>query len=81
MLLANTSVAHLIASSLPEQSLLRRHEPPLERRIEGFVKRAEKLGYKMDGSSAGALQKSFEGVKDVEAALCLELLKKKAMTS
>jgi protein SSD1 len=33
MLLANTSVALLIASALPEQALLRRHEPPIDRRI------------------------------------------------
>jgi protein SSD1 len=33
MLLANTSVAHIIANGLPEQALLRRHEPPIERRI------------------------------------------------
>lgn len=80
MLLANISVAHLIACSLPEQSLLRKHDAPAERRIAGFVKRAEKLGYQMDGSSAGALQKAFESVTDAEAVLCLELLRQKAMT-
>lgn len=35
MLLANTSVARIVANGLPEQSLLRRHEAPLERRIVG----------------------------------------------
>ena len=33
MLLANISVAQFIAHGLPEQSLLRRHEPPIERRL------------------------------------------------
>ena len=33
MLLANTSVAQTIAFGLPEQSLLRRHEAPIERRV------------------------------------------------
>jgi protein SSD1 len=80
MLLTNISVAHIIACSLPEQSLLRKHDAPAERRIEGFVKRALRLGYEMDGSSAAALQKSFEGVTDAEAELCLDLLRKKAMT-
>ncbi|OCF35764.1 hypothetical protein I316_02256 [Kwoniella heveanensis BCC8398] len=79
MLLANTSVAHVIANGLPEQAILRRHEAPIERRLEGFVKRAQKLGFEMDATSAGTLQKSFERVQDKEAALCLELLKKKAM--
>ncbi|WVQ80029.1 hypothetical protein IAT38_002130 [Cryptococcus sp. DSM 104549] len=79
MLLTNMSVAHVIASGLPEQALLRRHEAPLERRLDGFVKRAAKLGYEMDSTSAGTLQKSFDKVEDKDAALCLDLLKKKAM--
>ncbi|WWD19349.1 hypothetical protein CI109_103808 [Kwoniella shandongensis] len=79
MLLANTSVAQVIANGLPEQSILRRHEAPIERRLDGFVKRAQKLGFEMDPASAGTLQKSFEKVQDPDAALCLELLKKKSM--
>ncbi|WVW85303.1 hypothetical protein I302_107341 [Kwoniella bestiolae CBS 10118] len=79
MLLANISVAHVIANGLPEQALLRRHEAPIERRLDGFVKRAQRLGFEMDATSAGTLQRSFEGVKDKDTALCLELLKKKAM--
>ncbi|EIW68380.1 hypothetical protein TREMEDRAFT_32205 [Tremella mesenterica DSM 1558] len=79
MLLANTSIAQVIASGLPEQALLRRHEPPIERRLAGFVKRAEKLGYTFDPASAGTLQKSFEAVEDEDAAVCLELLKRKSM--
>ncbi|WVR09339.1 hypothetical protein IAU60_006405 [Kwoniella sp. DSM 27419] len=79
MLLANISVAHFIAHGLPEQALLRRHEAPIERRLDGFVKRAQKLGFEMDSTSAGTLQRSFENVKDADATLCLELLKKKAM--
>nr|XP_019011760.1 uncharacterized protein I206_03866 [Kwoniella pini CBS 10737]OCF50541.1 hypothetical protein I206_03866 [Kwoniella pini CBS 10737] len=79
MLLANISVAHLIANGLPEQALLRRHEAPIDRRLEGFVTRAHKLGFEIDATSAGTLQKSFEGIKDMDTVLCLELLKKKAM--
>lgn len=33
MLLANLSVAGKIAAGLPEQALLRRHEPPIDRRL------------------------------------------------
>ena len=46
MLLANMSVARVIASGLPEQSLLRRHEPPIERRIVSlpiFAELAERM--------------------------------------
>lgn len=79
MLLANMSVARLIANGLQDQALLRRHESPLERRIEGFVKRAAKLGYKFDATDAGSLQKGFDAVHDTDVSLCLELLKKRSM--
>jgi exoribonuclease R len=37
MLLANMSVAQKISSAFPEQALLRRHAPPIERRLVRFV--------------------------------------------
>lgn len=46
---------------------------------DGFVKRAGKLGYKFDGTSAKTLQTGFDAIEDTDAALCLELLKRKAM--
>ncbi|KAL1407749.1 Translational repressor [Vanrija albida] len=79
MILANTSIAAVIANGLPEQALLRRHEAPIDRRIEAFVKRAKRLGYDFDATNAGTLQKSFDKVEDKEAALCLRLLGKKAL--
>lgn len=93
MLLANTAVSQVIAHGLPEQALLRRHEAPIDRRLvsgmiglvpptdgkDGFVKRAKKLGFEMDPTSAGTLQKSFDKVHDQDEAVCLELLKRKAM--
>lgn len=79
MLLTNQSVAHIIANALPEQALLRRHEPPSERRLASFVTRASKLGFDMDPTSAGTLQKSFENVVDNDSALCIDLLRKKVI--
>jgi hypothetical protein len=45
------------------------------------VDRAHKLGYHFDATSAGTLQKVFDGIsdEDKDVALCLELLKRKAM--
>lgn len=79
MLLTNQSVARIIANALPEQALLRRHEPPSERRLESFVARATKLGFDMDPTSAGTLQKSFDKVLDNDSALCIDLLRKKVI--
>ena len=79
MLLANTTVARIIANGLPEQALLRRHEAPIDRRIEGFINRAKQLGFDFDSGSAADLQKGFENITDPDTALCLELLKRRAM--
>ncbi|CAE6457234.1 unnamed protein product [Rhizoctonia solani] len=79
MILANTAVAQQIAVHLPEQALLRRHEEPIERRLAGFKERAARLGYEVDTSSAGALQRSFNAVQDPTARRLLEILCSKAM--
>ncbi len=78
MLLSNMSVAQHIAVHLPEQALLRRHDTPIERRLNTFNERAARLGYQMDTSSAGALMRSFEKITDPSARRLLELLSFKA---
>jgi len=78
MLLGNIAVAQQIAAHLPEQALLRRHDNPIERRLNAFLERAERLGVKMDVSSAGALMKSFNAITDPTARRLLELLSFKA---
>ena len=78
MLLSNIAVAQQISVHLPEQALLRRHDAPLERRLNAFVERAQRLGFKMDPSSAGALMKSFDAIPDPTARTLLELVSFKA---
>lgn len=43
-----------------------------------FMERAERLGYKLDTSSSGALMKSFDSIQDPTARRLLELLSFKA---
>lgn len=43
-----------------------------------FLERAERLGYKMDTSSPGALMRSFDSIRDPTARRLLELLSFKA---
>ncbi|CAK5262684.1 unnamed protein product, partial [Mycena citricolor] len=74
----NIAVAQQIAVHLPEQALLRRHDNPIERRLVAFTERAQRLGYQMDTSSAGALMKSFDAVADPTARRLLQLLSFKA---
>ncbi|KAA1095232.1 hypothetical protein PGT21_036761 [Puccinia graminis f. sp. tritici] len=63
MLLANSAVAKKVATGLPEQAMLRRHEAPIDRMLEGFTKRAAKMGFEVDTSSAGALMKSIKSME------------------
>ncbi|KAI7950178.1 hypothetical protein MJO28_008999 [Puccinia striiformis f. sp. tritici] len=81
MLLANSAVAKKIAAGLPEQAMLRRHEAPIDRRLEGFAKRAAKMGFEVDTSSAGALMKSMNSMRQAGKAshFVLQLLSTKAM--
>ena len=43
MLLANMSVARMVAGAFPERALLRRHPPPNERKIQDLSHLAEEL--------------------------------------
>lgn len=74
MLLANISVANKIASHFFDEALLRRHQSPIERRMVDFVALAEKLGYHIDASSAGSLQRSLQEVKIREVQHVLKVL-------
>ncbi|KAI0268262.1 RNB-domain-containing protein [Gloeopeniophorella convolvens] len=78
MCLTNMMVAQQIAVALPEQALLRRHDIPIDRRLNLLVERAERLGYTLDVSSAGALMRSFDTVEDPTARGILQLLSRKA---
>ncbi|TFK55930.1 RNB-domain-containing protein [Heliocybe sulcata] len=77
MFLGNVSVAQQIAVQLPEQALLRRHDSPGERRLKAFLERAERLGYKLDASSAGTLMRSLESITDPVARRAIEILLRK----
>ena len=78
MLLTNITVAQHIAVHLPEQALLRRHDTPIERRLNNFVERAKRLGVDMDITSSGAMMRSFDAIKDPMTRKLLELLSFKA---
>ena len=79
MLLTNIAVAQQIAHHLPEQALLRRHEEPIERRLNIFKERATRLGYTFDTSSAGAFMRSFDAIENKDACELLQIIAYKAM--
>ncbi|KAI9477832.1 MAG: hypothetical protein EXX96DRAFT_568371 [Benjaminiella poitrasii] len=81
MLCANISVAKKILSVYPDEALLRRHEDPLERRLDQFIKVTEVLGIDFDAYSAGSLQESFDKihnkvVKDILLVLVIRTMQR-----
>ncbi|KAI0750788.1 RNB-domain-containing protein [Daedaleopsis nitida] len=78
MLLTNMAVAQQVAVHFSEQAMLRRHDSPIERRLNAFVERAARLGHKIDTTSVATLMKSLEAVEDPTARQILELFLQKA---
>ncbi|KAL0046957.1 hypothetical protein WJX82_002966 [Trebouxia sp. C0006] len=64
MLLANMSVAKIVADAFPERALLRRHPPPDERKIGDLVQMAEDLGLSLDVSTAGSIAHSLQALRE-----------------
>ncbi|KAG0166576.1 hypothetical protein DFQ30_007009 [Apophysomyces sp. BC1015] len=79
MLLANMSVAEKICKHFPKEALLRRHEPPIARRLEEFLNHMDDLGYNFDVSSAGTLQASFNAIESDDVKSVLRILAVKPM--
>ncbi|KAF8843134.1 RNB-domain-containing protein [Paxillus ammoniavirescens] len=78
MILTSVAVAQRIAVHLPEQALLRRHDTPIERRLNVFSERAKRLGVEVNISSSGAIMRSFEAITNPTARMVLELVSFKA---
>lgn len=80
MLQANMAVGQKIAAGLPDVALLRRHDKPIDRRIEGFQSRAKSMGFEeIDISSGGALFKSLQAIENKSDREALETLATKSM--
>ncbi|CAO3650181.1 unnamed protein product [Cunninghamella blakesleeana] len=79
MLRANISVAEKICEHYPKEALLRRHEYPIPRRLAEFIETVEEMGYKIDGSSSGTLQESFNAIESADVKTVLLLLAIKPM--
>ncbi|OAD77467.1 hypothetical protein PHYBLDRAFT_96349, partial [Phycomyces blakesleeanus NRRL 1555(-)] len=64
-LLANYYVSQRITSCMPEQALLRRHAPPLDRKIRELQAYAESfLGVSLDITDAHTIENSIESIQD-----------------
>lgn len=76
---ANEIVAKQLFQALPEMALLRRQAPPNARRLQTFVRRMSALGYNIDASSSGALQRSLFAIPDKDIREGMETLLIKSM--
>ncbi|KAH6576733.1 hypothetical protein BASA60_004367 [Batrachochytrium salamandrivorans] len=58
------AVAQKLYEHFPEASLLRRHPAPNSSSLAKFVQKMEHIGIKVDSSTSGTLQASFEAIED-----------------
>ncbi|KAJ1942017.1 hypothetical protein EC988_006606, partial [Linderina pennispora] len=72
MLLANMSVAARIEHTFPDAALLRRHSPPLQRRLEATCEMLQKSGISIDPASAHDIQASLESIADPDTRATVE---------
>jgi len=82
MLLANMAVARRIVYSFPDSSLLRRHPPPNQRKLDELLEFCRHIGLQFDASSARALQRSLEEMEkklEPDVAMGVKLLLTKPM--
>ncbi|MCJ1308162.1 hypothetical protein MMC25_001814 [Agyrium rufum] len=77
---ANSFVAQKIASSLPEKAFLRTHAPPKAARMQTFAERMTRLGYEIDTTTSGSLQRSLFKIKDEDLRKGMETLLLKTLT-
>lgn len=76
---ANFYVAQKIVKAFPEKALLRRQNPPNARRLQTFAERMARIGYEIDTSSSGTLQKSLFKIDDDDIRKGMETLLIKAI--
>ncbi|KAF7731437.1 hypothetical protein EC973_000245 [Apophysomyces ossiformis] len=82
LLLGNTCVAQKISSHLPEQALLRRHAPPIDRKIcELQLYAKQYLGVELDITNAGTLEKSIESIQNEQLRKIVSVIVLKTMSA
>jgi exoribonuclease R len=79
MLLANIAVSHKLATSFPEEALLRCHPPPKDKGLTDLTESLQKYGINLAFSSAKDLNESFEAIADPVQRDLLRLLAIKKM--
>lgn len=76
---ANAAVAQKIAVALPDKALLRRHAPAIQRRIETFGDRMNRLGFNIDVTNGATLQNSLLNLESDTVRKGMQTLLIKAM--
>ncbi|KAL4419743.1 hypothetical protein ABPG75_006841, partial [Micractinium tetrahymenae] len=64
MLLANMTTARMVAEAWPDRALLRCHPPPNMHKMVELSRTAAELGFELDTSGAGPLQRSLAALRE-----------------
>ncbi|KAI7821113.1 hypothetical protein BX661DRAFT_188611, partial [Kickxella alabastrina] len=74
MLLANMSVAARIEATFPDAALLRRHSPPLARRLDETCKQLQHIGIDINPASSRDIQASLDLITDPDIRSTVECM-------
>ncbi|KAJ2158320.1 hypothetical protein GGF46_003847 [Coemansia sp. RSA 552] len=72
MLLANMSVAARIEACFPDAALLRRHSPPLQRRLDEACEQLGRVGVSINPESAGSIAHAISSISDPDIRFTVE---------
>lgn len=75
----NSAIATKIHAVLGDEAFLRRQPLPTLSKLEGFARKAAKLGFHIDTSTSGSLQSSILSINNTVHRRCIETLLYKSM--
>jgi DIS3-like exonuclease 2 len=74
MLHANCRVGEKVVQYLPDCALLRKHDPPVKKKLKNFIDAAAKFGFKISSSGSKALRDSLDEYRDHPDSDCLRFM-------
>jgi DIS3-like exonuclease 2 len=83
MLHANCRVGEKVVQYMPDSALLRKHDPPVKKKLNNFITAASRFGFKIQGGGSKALRDSLAEYNDhpdcdslrFMATICMSLAK------
>jgi DIS3-like exonuclease 2 len=74
MLHANCRVAEKVSQFMPSCALLRKHDPPVKKKLNNFIQAARRFGFEIQAGSSKQLRESLNGYSEHPDSDCLRFM-------